>query len=235
MNNLGTISRIVKHIEKEFPQYKGAMVEVTLNSTQESTKSRLMYILGYEDETLQTLRPMIEAAILGQGYECEFDFKQSMYDFVRKYSLSNRPSIEANWRGRLFYYRDLEQDQNKSDFLLKSVWRIIVTQDAAGKFFTRHDINPVFWSPGFSIAGQDTFADEVSRILESLQSRRKLLLDEENDFIKVFAKRNGLGAYSTVPLTPPGQEEVYEYRLSDINNLNQLRDILVDRIDDCFR
>lgn len=233
MNNIGTISRIIKHIQTETPDYQGPMVEVTLASRVGTAKSRLMYVLGYNDEEMTELQRLINESVDMNIYHATYDFKQNMHDYIRKYALANRQTLESNWRGRLFYFRDLQGAENRTEFLLKSYWRLIVTQDVEGKFYTRHDLHPVFWSPGFSIAGQETFADEVERILLGLQNRRNLLIDDSNDYLRVYARRAGAEAFQNVPLTPSGQNEIYEYRMQDVN-FQEVSPVIAERLRGCF-
>lgn len=228
MNNLGTISRVIQHIEKEFPNESGPLLELALKSKDGSCKSRLLYVRGVNEPDGEVVRSISEQ-IPEEDFTIEVDLQEKK-NFIRKYALSNRPSLDANWRGRLFDAEEFARSDNKRDFLLKSYWRIIINRDDTGRYYTRHDIYPCFWNPGFSVPGENDFKDTVANILSGFNKRREFLIDERYDYLKIFVKTGA--NYDPIRLGENELQDIFERQFNGIHNLDDFsRNVVIPRLE----
>jgi len=101
-------------------------------------------------------------------------------------------NLTNNWRGRLIKWSKLSSISGRDDFektILKSYWRLIVTKNS-DDFFTRHEITPYYYSPGYSTAGFDSFKSGIDSFLKFLDSMTDVgQTDSVYDQVVILARK----------------------------------------------
>lgn len=161
----------------------------------EIRKSRVIFITG-----------------LGTGYNNQIDdffWRNGVTPEIRYHNHLNTLTVPAgyndvlklenNFRGRILRWgEDFNWNYNEDQFdsaFLKSFFRLIISK-VDNDFFSRHDIAPTFFSPGFSTAGFSDFKGGVEGLIKYINQGRfinKSPADPDFDFIKIFVA-NGKGA-----------------------------------------
>lgn len=240
-------SQILKGIESELQKSQNLdkrLAEIRLTALDPSrNKNRLAYCILTDAHTSQSVDDIIRASV-------EENFSLEVEEFgnieeaksTHQRSMDDTIIIENNWRGRLFPFAELPQrNGNKDelrDFMLRSVWRIIVQRDANLNYYVRHDIFPYFWSPGHSTGGKRTYIESVKNEFWSVAEPKFQRQDLDFDVIKVFGKRDGENIFPPIAFSPPGvpaDQELYQVTfLMDHKKKEECLTNLLDQLNNFF-
>lgn len=202
MNRKSLLESISRHLQKEnipFP-----LGEIRIIGADEQHKTRSIFISESTQEQLQLVEDEFIAFLEEQRevfYQAQIILYQSHDDMMTRSLVPLSDSgLENNWRGRLYHYAslDLANPEELRRQLLQSTWRISVRKRNAD-FFTRHDITPTIWQPGYSAAGMSTFEDGVrSSINYLLRQRPNPVIDYEFDRVRCFAMKDGDTSFNRI-------------------------------------
>ena len=142
----------------------------------------------------------------------ELEYSITSYDdlkSLKESSFIDRSSVDLsnNWRGRIIRYGNdfdytISKDEFNSKFLV-SYWRLIVTR-ADGNFFTKHNLQPVYYYPGDSNAGHSTYdggvKNFVNYLIKATESPhpRNRVLDPFYDYVILFAVEKDGNPYNII-------------------------------------
>lgn len=163
------------------------LLEIILTAQYTKGKSRLAFCI-LEDENHEVVKEKINNALMND-FSVVYFLHETIEEAIQNNSKESESLVlENNWRGRLFHQRHIDgkNDVELKEFLVKSIWRIIV-EYRNDQYFTRHDIFPCFWYPGHSTGGKETFKEDFENILEQLRDDKNNRIDNKFDRIKVFA------------------------------------------------
>ncbi|MBX2995340.1 MAG: hypothetical protein KF681_10965 [Bdellovibrionaceae bacterium] len=143
--------------------------------------------------------------------------------------------LETNWRGRVLRFgpgADMNFDSDDETFermFLKSYFRLIISR-VRGEYFGKHDISPIFYSPGSSTAGFEDFRYAVESVVKFVirgAGTEWCPSDLDFDYLKAFISRERGQAYQHVHLLNQGEIPVGEL----VNRVNDGgKDLVVDQM-----
>lgn len=215
-------SQILKAIEGELQKsgrMQNRLAEIRLTPlAPDRNKSRLAYCILTDTCSAQDVEDIIRESV-----EDKFTLQVTPFANIEAAKLAHHEKmddsfiIENNWRGRLFSFEQLQplarNNDELSNFLLRSIWRIIVQRDANHNYYVRHDIFPYFWSPGNSTGGKRDYAENVKNEFWSVAEPKFQRYDTDFDCIKVFGNKAGQNVFPPVAFSPlgvPADQEFYE-------------------------
>ncbi|MBK7889302.1 MAG: hypothetical protein IPJ84_00170 [Bdellovibrionales bacterium] len=122
----------------------------------------------------------------------------------------NESRLETNWRGRVLRFgagADADFDFNSpadvfERMFLKSYFRLIISK-VNGDYFGKHDISPIFFSPGSSTAGFEDFkyaVDGVVKFVTRGAGTPWCPADPDFDYLKAFVSRDRGVPYQNIRL-----------------------------------
>lgn len=203
MKRINILGAIKSELTKS-DRLNAQLLEMSFYPINELSKFRSAFCI-LEDENIDELQSVIDNAS-ENIFNVEYSQHNNIDETIQGVENFDNSVSENNWRGRLFLQRHLENKigQELIDFLFKSYWRILVKRNN-GEFFTRHDVVPYFWSPGFSIGGKDDYESEVLNQLDLFRIDRLNRIDHQFDVIKVFANKENVNTYLPMNFSPFGE------------------------------
>lgn len=232
-NYYSNIAKMLKYFDKNHPAYANKhMLEIKLDTLYDFQRIKPRYAYVFNLAGQQEIKDEIDSLGLDtEGYRAHYDFRENANNFLDKYNINKKINIESNWRGRLFNVTDFMKANNKKNFLMKSYWRIIVVKDNNNNFYTRHDIYPVFWSPGFSVAGEKDFKESVANILGQLGHQMDYSMDTQYDYLKVFAMNQAkIKQLQVVKISNKD-----ELKITKDFNFNSYKDEIIKNLNEYFK
>jgi hypothetical protein len=201
------------------------LLEIRFEAIDQSrNKDRLAYcILSDAAHTLEAFEEILNDATTISNH---FILHPNVFANIQAAKLAHLQTLndavinENNWRGRLFRFEHLEAHRGNNteivNFMIRSVWRIIIQRDVEDNYYVRHDIFPFFWSPGHSTGGKKEVVESLKNEFWSVAEPKFHRQDIDFDVVKVFAKKEHQGGtYFQPPFSPLG--EVSDQVISEVN------------------
>lgn len=141
----------------------------------------------------------------------------------------NDRALENNWRSRMYKISDVVDLDNQAliDKFLKSSWRLFIRQKD-NDYFTRHDIVPILWNPGYSIAGSKKYESSIKHSISFLtRIRPQSILDFDFDVIRCFGMKNDGSSFETVGNSTFNPDEL-------LNDTDQITQNIINLFDTYF-
>jgi hypothetical protein len=164
-------------------------------------KNRSVFVTGISKDRFTRLTYEVQET----GFQCDLKHYKDPYELDQSDLLPRENNrIENNWRGRILRYGkdfDFENIHEKfNQVFLQSYFRLMINRHA-GDFFSRFDIVPLFYSPGYSAAGSKEFRIGIKNFIEYIDRPPQYSpVDPNFDFIRVFYGRENSKRYEIVKI-----------------------------------
>ena len=221
------ILKVIRDQLEESNRLNDSVLEMIFTPLYDGGKRRLAYCV-LDDDQWDDIQALVNNSINGH-YGCDFTFRNNIDEAIANVEEDDSIVLENNWRGRLFHEEHLigRNEDDARDFLLNSYWRIIVNRNGRS-YFVRTDIYPFFWSPGHSTGESEDYKESVKNYLEQYRINKSSRIDAQFDFIKVFAKHEGVNAFTPMNFSPIGDNDIVAK--VDLNELRMNFDTKVANI-----
>jgi hypothetical protein len=214
MRRSSVLSQVVQECKKQ--GITGLLGEVLIRPTEDAVraKRRSIFIVGATQADLERITEESRTTLGDNAdYEAAFCTHGTIEapNFSEQLISLSDTRLENNWRCRMIRLNQINftnADQFQK-LVLSATWRLVVTRRGA-EFFVRHDIFPVLWSPGYSVAGFPDLNSSIGHEMDFFANRQSRFFDDHNDVLKVFAGDAGAEFHE---LTVAGHQQL---RISQI-------------------